>query len=259
MSNHDVLAKVNQVEGFNPLDFARTIPSPIEGAPPSLYLDVKYRVTWFRLMYPQGKINKVITTLNDNMAVVECFIYKDINDPPEAYLANGFGQRSFDAASTYGSRFLECAETAAVGRALSAAGFNISVGADEDSEDTPIDSGIQMKNLVSPETPQVQSGQMQQPDNAHQPIPPTNNTPSTSSPNTQNMSVDEILRLITVDDAKKVVIPFNGKNRGKSLAQVAVEDPKTLEWIATNYSGPNNQLRAAAKKLLDTGALLAAA
>jgi hypothetical protein len=248
MSNLENLTIANQVEGFNPLDFVRTIPSAVEGGSPSLYLDVKYRVHWFRLKYPLGKISKVITKLDESMAVVECCIYKDAGDAPEAYLANGFGQRLYDPTSTYGSRYLECAETAAIGRALSAAGFNISIGADEDAEESPVDSGVQIK--TNPAAAGKPCDQESQPPNVNPSMKPTQ-TPSSSY--TQDTPVEEILKLITVDEAKNVVIPFKGQNHGKTLAQVVVNDPNTLGWIISTYSGPNNTLRAAARKLMDAG------
>lgn len=177
------------------------------------------------------------------MAVVECRIYKDVNDSTENYLANGFGQRNFDVTSTYGSRYLECAETAAIGRALSAAGFNISVGSDEDAEESPVDSGVQIKSSPTAPTPAKNETEN----------PPQNSVQSPSSGYTQETPVEDILKIITIDEAKKVTVPFKGQNHGKTLAQVAVEDPKTLGWIVSTYSGPNNALRAAAKKLMDSG------
>ena len=241
---NEILTQVNQVEGFNPLDFARTIASSTEGAPPSLYLDVKYRILWFRLKYPQGKIRKIIKTLDDKMAVVECCIYKEAGDQDEAYLANGFGQRFYDNTTTYGARYLECAETAAIGRALAAAGFNISSGNDENDEDGIVDAGVQLKqnSTTAASKPPVSEQ------------PPTSEMSAQSSSYTQNSSVEEIMGIMTIDDAKKVVIPFNGQNKGKTLEQVAIEDPGTLNWIINSYSGPNNELRSAAKVLVKAAA-----
>ena len=271
MSVHETLVAMNQVEGFNPLDYARTITSPIVGQPPGLYLDVKYRVAWFRLKYPQGKIRKEIKKLDENMAVVECFIYKDANDQPESYLANGFGQRHLDTSTTYGLRYLEYAETAAVGRALSAAGFNIFVGgSDEDEEESPVDSSIQsggtntsVEDVGVIGIPYAKTGAVASSGRpaASGAMPPSTthhvNCPSAQPQYTPITPVEEILKVMSVDDAKSVVIPFNGSNKGKTLAQVAQEDPKTLDWIMTNYSGPNNVLRAGARKLLSAGMQLA--
>jgi len=234
---------MNHVEGFNPLDFARTIPAQEPGGQSSLYLDVKYRVTWFRLKYPEGKISKEIVQLDEKMAVVACRIYKSADDSADAYLANGFGQRFLENDSAYGSRYLEWAETAAIGRALSAAGFNISIGSDADDENGQVDSGIPVADNATL-NPIVSAGSQQQVDG-----PADTNVTQTSYK--QDTPIDVIMRVMSLDDAKKVVVPFNGKNKGKTIAQVSIDDPSTLGWIVSNYTGPNNELRAAAKKLID--------
>ncbi|MCL2392921.1 MAG: hypothetical protein FWC66_10025 [Oscillospiraceae bacterium] len=239
MDNHEALAKMNQVEGFNPLDFARTIIST--DGQPSLYLDVKHRVAWFRLKYPLGKISKTITQLDEKMAIVECRIYKEASDSADAYFANGFGQRYLETENAYGSRYLEWAETAAIGRALSAAGFNIATGSEIDDEAGQVDSGVPIADnaKVSVSNPLNKQQKNEHPVNA--PL----------SSYKQDSPVDEILRVMPLDKAKQIVVPFNGKNQGKTLAQVAIDDPSTLGWIVSNYSGPNNELRAAAKLLLN--------
>ena len=47
-----VLHTINAVDGFNPAEFTRNLPN--EDGSTSLYLDVKYRLLWFRLHRPQG-------------------------------------------------------------------------------------------------------------------------------------------------------------------------------------------------------------
>ena len=50
----EAVAALNRVEGFNPMELARTLTK--EGQEDQLYLDVKYRKLWFRLVHPLGKI-----------------------------------------------------------------------------------------------------------------------------------------------------------------------------------------------------------
>jgi len=184
VDNHGALAKMNQVEGFNPLDFARTIIST-DGGPPSLYLDVKHRVAWFRLKYPLGKISKTITQLDEKMAIVECRIYKEASDSADAYFANGFGQRYLETENAYGSRYLEWAETAAIGRALSAAGFNISTGSEIDDEGGQVDSGVPVTGdaKISASNPLNEQQKNEHPVN----VPPSSYK--------QDSPVDEILKV----------------------------------------------------------------
>ena len=49
---NQAVAALNRVEGFEPLEFARTIKQ--EDQEDQLYLDVKYRKLWFRLANPLG-------------------------------------------------------------------------------------------------------------------------------------------------------------------------------------------------------------
>ena len=63
--------------------------------------------------------------------------------------------------------------------------------------------------------------------------------------------MEEIYQRLNRDVAASVVVPM-GFNKGKTLGQVAIEKPGSLEWYVTSYGGPDNLLRAAAKFLMDT-------
>lgn len=69
----EAVAALNRVDGFHPMELARKIGE--EGQEEQLYLDVKYRKLWFRLVNPAGKIISRIITFTENMAVVEARIY----------------------------------------------------------------------------------------------------------------------------------------------------------------------------------------
>jgi len=252
MSAHETTVIVNEVGGFNPMAYARPIPSKIEGQPAGLYLDVKHRITWFRLAHLTGKISKSIHKLDDKMAIVECRIYKDANDSPEAYLSNGFGQRYYDDSTPYGTRYLECAETAAIGRALAAAGFNISSVGDVDDDDRMmVDSAV--PTVSGEHDAGNPSSKKASPHPPASPHPHTSEVMPTPSPSsyTASSSVEEISRIMSIEEAQRIVISFNGKHNGKTLGQVAVDDPSTLEWIMKNYNGKDNILRAGAQILIN--------
>ena len=117
----EAVAALNRVDGFHPMELARKIGE--EGQEEQLYLDVKYRKLWFRLVNPAGKIISRIITFTENMAVVEARIYLDKCDQEDNYVANSFSQKFRSDDPKFGDKFLEMAETAAVGRALSDAGF----------------------------------------------------------------------------------------------------------------------------------------
>ena len=123
--------ELNKVEGSNPLDYAGQITDASDNT--SLYLDVQYRKMWFRLANPNGKIVKKICNFDGNLAVVEAKVYLDKNDSEENFVSNAFAQRFADPSNVeYGSRYLESAETAAVGRALADAGYGLQFCAEPD-------------------------------------------------------------------------------------------------------------------------------
>ena len=144
----EAVATLNRVEGFNPMELARILTK--EGQEDQLYLDVKYRKLWFRLVHPLGKIVSSIRSFTENMAIVEARIYLDKCDAEENYIANAFSQKFRTNDPNFGDKFLEMAETAAVGRALSNAGFGLQF-ADVGEADDPmqVDAGIQIPGMAA--------------------------------------------------------------------------------------------------------------
>lgn len=125
---------LNYVEGFDPRRFMRQIQK--EGQPMKLYLDVAYRKLWFRLCYPQGKIVKKLLKLTEQVAIVEARVYLHHDDPEDHFIANALAQKYMTEDEQFGSKFVELAETAAVGRALSDAGFGLQF-ADQEGDFDP--------------------------------------------------------------------------------------------------------------------------
>ena len=62
-SNSNVIPAINAVDGFNPADFVRTTVG--EEGENDLYLDVKYRLLWFRLHHPNGKIDPELIRVDE--------------------------------------------------------------------------------------------------------------------------------------------------------------------------------------------------
>ena len=56
---------------------------------------------------------------------------------------------------------------------------------------------------------------------------------------------------MTLDEAKRAVVDC-GIFRGKTLGQVALEKPSSLNWYVDDYKGSNNILRAGAKLLINS-------
>ena len=83
-SNSNVIPAINAVDGFNPADFVRTTVG--EEGENDLYLDVKYRLLWFRLHHPNGKIDPELIRVDEKNAIVCCRIYADKADPADQFI-----------------------------------------------------------------------------------------------------------------------------------------------------------------------------
>lgn len=301
------VAALHQVEGFDPRKFMRLIQKEDQSS--RYYLDVAYRKLWFRLCYPEGKIVKTIRSITAQMAIVEARVYLNKNDPDDSYVANAFAQK-FREDSEIGQKYVELAETAAGGRALSDAGFGLQF-ADREKEmdpevtEAPIDEEVMAGTPICPENipeevfgssvgeplmedmipgqcgiedyipmpdevmrvAEASKEEVQQPKAALQPKAapqPTkkseqtpqeqfmqnNVAPESTVGITRDMPVNDIYGKLTRDLAVKVVVSA-GCYKGKTLGQIAVEKPGSLQWYVDSYKGPDNLLRAAAKYLLD--------
>ena len=303
---NQAVAALNRVEGFEPLEFARTIKQ--EDQEDQLYLDVKYRKLWFRLAYPLGRIASTIVRFTENMALAEARIYLNHEDAPENYIANAFSMKFRSEDPKFGDKFLEMAETAAVGRALSDAGFGVQFAdVGESNDPAQVDAGI-------PAPPQYPEAAVGTPSYGGQPVyagqsdysgqnsyagntpagnmpypgRPAETNPSQSMMNQfyrqaqvqgnmmgasvqqmkptvaapdipldKNLPVEELVNRMTYEQAKAVVIGGKGKFGGKTMGQVAVESPSSLDYFATSYRGHNNLIPAAARVLLNQALPLA--
>ena len=294
---NQAVAALNRVEGFEPLEFARTIKQ--EDQEDQLYLDVKYRKLWFRLVYPTGRITSSILQFNENMALAEAKIYLDHKDAPENYVANAFSMKFRTEDPKFGDKFLEMAETAAVGRALSDAGYGVQFAdVGESNDPSQVDAGIPVpmqypEEGVSPYGGQpvftgqpgynsqdsyagnTPAGNMAYPGSTAEATPSQSmmnqfyrqaqaqgnmmgasvqpmrtSAPVKDSPLDGNLPVEELVKRMTYEQAKAVVIGGKGKFGGKSMGEVAVESPSSLDYFASSYRGHNNLIPAAARVLL---------
>ena len=301
---NQAVAALNRVEGFEPLEFARTIKQ--EDQEDQLYLDVKYRKLWFRLANPLGRIASKIVWFNENAALAEAKVYLNHTDAPENYIANAFSMKFRSEDPKFGDKFLEMAETAAVGRALSDAGYGVQFAdVGESNDPSQVDAGIPVpmqypEEGVSPYGGQpvftgqpgynsqdsyagnTPAGNMAYPGSTAEATPSQSMMnqfyrqaqaqgnmmgasvrqmkPAAAAPETPldgNLPVEELVNQMTYEQAKAVVIGGKGKFGGKSMGQVAVESPSSLDYFATSYRGHNNLIPAAARVLLNQALPLA--
>ena len=77
------IPEINAVDGFSPAEFTRELPS--DDGTTSLYMDVKFRLLWFRLHRPNGKVEPELVSVDDKSAVVCCKIFNDRSDASVSY------------------------------------------------------------------------------------------------------------------------------------------------------------------------------
>ena len=82
----NTIPPINVVDGFNPADFVRATVG--EEGENDLYLDVKYRLLWFRLHHPNGKIDPELIQVDEKNAIVCCKVYADKADPADQFIGS---------------------------------------------------------------------------------------------------------------------------------------------------------------------------
>ncbi|MBE5813099.1 MAG: hypothetical protein E7314_05540 [Clostridiales bacterium] len=254
---------LNYVDGFEPKDYMRKIDEDKEN--PKWYLDVKYRILWFRLCHKNGRISTKIFSHTDKSAVVEAKIYLDYKDSADQFISSATSQKNIEDSPSY----LEWAETAAIGRALSNGGFGIQFCDRLEGNDVqPTESGVDIDKISKP-LPEVSSqnvGNGIKPNivNASSTIPKENVfsgktvTPITNNvisnevqkqaENDPDKLIKELMDKMNIEECLDEKVPF-GENKGKTLRQLSQNNVGLIQWIANKYTGEPLKIRAAAKKL----------
>lgn len=75
----------------------------------------------------------------------------------------------------------------------------------------------------------------------------TNSKPQFLDP---NMPVEELVKWMSYEQAIQVAVTGQGKFSGKTMGQVAIESPSSLQWFAEQYHGQNHFIPAAARVIL---------
>lgn len=124
---------LNKVEGFNPFDFVKEsfdcYGDPVIGAngEQKKYLPTAAKIFWFRLLYPNGRFRITrIENGNPYVAIFNAEVFADKNDEhPISTWEYGVVVSKDDAGSFTSS--IQAAETVALGKALSRAGFGCEI------------------------------------------------------------------------------------------------------------------------------------
>lgn len=114
------------------------------------YLEVKWRIVWFKDENPNGSIQTEI--VNYQPLVARAVVYN--NDG--VLVATGHGSANLNGKSAvWAGREVEKAETAAIGRALAHAGYGTQFDPDSDEDDYLADSPIQRVGGTRQNAPQT--------------------------------------------------------------------------------------------------------
>jgi hypothetical protein len=106
------------------------------------YIEVKWRLVWFRETHPDGTIDTENIALTDQLAV-----FKAIVQTPSGGRATGYGSETPKDFRDY----IEKAETKALGRALGALGFGTQFTDDfDEGTDNPVDAPRQPRQAPAP-------------------------------------------------------------------------------------------------------------
>jgi len=249
--------ELHAIDGFDPMSFARTLIN--DDGTQALYLDVKYRILWFRLAFPNGRVDPEVVYVDEKRAVVCCKLYADKADPAEQYIAKSTSQR-FLSEEKYGDRFLEIAETAALGRALAAAGFgtqfcgNSDFGGDviaDSPVELPFDTDAEIKSLhaATGHTPtEAETSAEQQ---IEKPIQSAKSSAPVAPPQPKKLpeTLVEWVNSLSIEEAKMVSVDV-GRYAGTKLGDIAMQHPEDLVWYVEKYFGRNLKLKAAATVLM---------
>jgi hypothetical protein len=108
------------------------------------YLEVRYRVVWFRETHPTGAITTELIATEPTVIV-----RAQVHGGDGVLLASDYGTAPAAGKGTWTGRSVEKASTAAIGRALALAGFGTQFDADDEG-DNLADSPVEPPRKVDP-------------------------------------------------------------------------------------------------------------
>lgn len=271
--------------GFDPRQFLRL--NTNEEGRREWSLDTAFKKLWFRTIYPNGRICTTVLEKDERHICINARVYADRMDPPESYLAEGKAERfaPCDPASAkpYELYFADWAETVAIGRALTNAGFDVPfvnvlqdgllldpfTGEVLEENGGPAAAPApapqpaaqaapprQYSNVTAPpaQSPAQQAAapatqRQQPPQKLGMAAPQQSGAPAAAQPLQEPCNAEEAMQM-PLEWAKNYRITV-GIHTGKTLSEVAMIAPGALDWYLKKYSGNDFKLRAAAQILMD--------
>lgn len=261
---HPEVAKLNEVRGFNPADLLL----PLQDEP-GYTIPVSGKMTWFRMVYPKGKIRVRVVETNADRSVVEAYLYADKSDPGEEYLAVNVGscERNMENKFILG-RHLEVAASRAIARVLETSGFGCQYSsmnglADEGgaSSSAPAAAGRVAAAVTGKTTVKQVEDHDAKKEKAEEGARSDTDVPSANDGvgrDEEPATVEEWKRVLSYEKAKGIItVHTSGANKGKTLGELCLSDMRAVQFVANKYDGRNLKAKAAAQILLEAGAAAA--
>lgn len=168
-------------------------------------------------------------------AIIESRVYLNRNDAEDAYISCAFAQRWRKEDDAYGLKYVETAETAAVGRALADAGFGIQFSEPGEEQDRSlVDAPVTIPDSGLSEEMGQDESEEELPD--EMPQSTEKQRKALSSPEQKktewdaSMPVEELMQKMSLEDAKNYLIPI-GAYKGKTLGELCVEKPGANQLV----------------------------
>ena len=279
--------------GFDPRQFLRL--NTNEEGRREWSLDTAFKKLWFRTIYPNGRICTTVLEKDERHICINARVYADRMDPPDSYLAEGKAERFAPgdpaSAKPYELYFADWAETVAIGRALTNAGFDVPfvnvlqdgllldpfTGEVLEENGGPAAVPTPAPQLAAQAAPPRQYSKVTAPpaqipaqqvvpvqaaapaaqrQQGPQKIGMTAQQPGASAP--QQGAAQPLQKPRNAEEAMKMPLEWAknyritvGIHTGKTLSEVAMIAPGALDWYLKKYSGNDFKLRAAAQILMD--------
>lgn len=241
MSKTKMESILNAVEGFNPA---------ICKAKESAEIPLETQLLWFRLLYPTGRLVYRVVNLTEKRAIIEARLYTDHDGNEDSYVSNSVGM-SVQQEDDPESEYIRRAERMAAQKALFEAGFGVQCAVElpDGVEGKPArkKAATAAPEEKAPPAAEEVPAAKEEPAPAVPEEPAENVTPIPLSSEAEPL--ENVLKTMTLQEAVKVIVGV-GASKGKTIGQIAKENPKELYWFRDSYKGPDNQLRAAATLLL---------
>lgn len=208
MAKKTLLAKMG-CNTFEPDVFLTNLSADKEN--PNYYLEVKYRVLWFRIANPDGRIETELLSVNDGLAIIKATVIT----------SNGTVLACSHGTCLIGNnqdpyKSIETAETKATGRALNLAGYG-TVYCGEELTAPICEAPVGITKQDDAKSSQIKFEQ------------PLNNA---DKPFELQKCLTHYRKTMTEKEALEVKCPFKEKN-GTKVSELLQNDVKSVEWVAT--------------------------